>query len=212
MTATIAAEPTRPAYAALPVSRNTNQGTMTSIIALPETDAAVDPISATIGQRDGGDSTAEQEGSHGRNPDFGTKEDLVIWDQNEQLVVDTITTNLEALPPVAAVRNALVDLAPTYETPANLELARLACNESAIVHATSLSDREVTRELAAAFRECDPSMTPIMASAVAGACLGAVETAFDHWQATDGATSLSSIIDETFEAIGASWPRKPQSK
>ena len=138
---------------------------------------------------------------------FGTKEDLVILDENEDLVVDAIMANLTELPAVAAVRTALVELAPVHETITSLELVRLACNEPAIVHATSLSDRQATNELASAFREHDPSMTLIMASAVARACFGAVETAFDHWQAGNASTSLATIIEETFDAIGAHWPR-----
>ncbi len=101
---------------------------------------------------------------------FGTKEDLVIWDEHEELVLDAIERNLARLPAVAAVRAALIEFAPIYETDANLALARLACNEPAIVSATSLSDRQAVGELAEACRQHDPSMSAVAASAVA-ACV-----------------------------------------
>lgn len=134
---------------------------------------------------------------------FGTKEELVIWDANEEDVVDAIKTNLATLPPIAAVRAALVSAAPTYEVDATLELVRLACSEPAIVYATSLSDRQAANELASSFREHHPSMSPVAASTVARSCLGALEAALDHWQETDESTGLTALIEEAFDAISA---------
>lgn len=136
---------------------------------------------------------------------FGTKEDLVTWDAHERDVLDAIERNLARLPPVAAVRAALIEFAPIYETDANLAAARLACNEPAIVSATSLSDRQAVDELAEAFCRHDPSMSTIAACAVARGCLGALDTVIDQWQRAAAPTELAVIVADVFDALTRHW-------
>lgn len=137
---------------------------------------------------------------------FGTKERLVLWDDYDPALFTEVATRLATAPPLEAVRDALVaGLDTIYDRDRDLVLrrTRLAHREPAVLAATAADMRDLRAALAGLFvdagvgddHHCDT---------LAGAVVGILVVAIDHWQRHGGARPLADWITAGFAALEAS--------
>jgi AcrR family transcriptional regulator len=133
---------------------------------------------------------------------FGTKEGLVLWDEFDPPMLETIAERLATESPWRAVRHALVGLLDEIydrEAPITLARARLIQREPALRSAAALNAHGFAGAIAGLLvaRGHDGYSAQVLAdAAVAG--LGA---AVDEWQRRDGAVALAQLIDRAFDVL-----------
>ncbi|MFC4857774.1 TetR family transcriptional regulator [Actinophytocola glycyrrhizae] len=136
---------------------------------------------------------------------FPTKEDVVLSDSYDPLLVAAIRGRHRAEHPVtrihAAVRESLTAIYAA-DRDALLARVRLALRTPAL-RARLWENQFATRDLlAGALVDGPPGFaTRILASA----CLATLTTALEEWVATDGAAELPDLVDAAFEALGEGW-------
>jgi AcrR family transcriptional regulator len=133
---------------------------------------------------------------------FGTKEDLVIWDEYDPPILDEIERRLGEQPPLAAVRDALMSiLDEVYDRERELALdrARLIFGEPALMAAAERNSYVLQAAFADRFVAAGVSDLNARAlAAVAGALL---RVAIEQWQRLDGERSLAVLIRESFRVV-----------
>jgi AcrR family transcriptional regulator len=134
---------------------------------------------------------------------FGTKENLILWDEADQEITDLLTKNLARQRPIPAFRDAVVEgLCERTDPEVLLRRLKLIFSNPAIWSAAAREDRSTREELAAGIASLSGRKKPSLAdSLVAAACLAALDVALDHWQAQNGADSLKDLINQAFDEI-----------
>jgi AcrR family transcriptional regulator len=134
---------------------------------------------------------------------FATKEDLVLYDEFDQLAAATVT-DLPADEPLV-VRIART-LATTYEQAIadrefHLDRLRLMISTEAL-RARHLDSQYATQEalVTAICAGSDDPALEFQARAAASACLGVVHIALLRWAAEDGRPDLRELFGEAFTA------------
>jgi AcrR family transcriptional regulator len=132
---------------------------------------------------------------------FPTKEDAVLSDSYDPLLVAAIRARPRAEHPVtrihAAVREGLSAIYPEIRE-ALLVRTRLALRTPAL-RARLWENQFATRDLlAGALEDGEPTFaTRILASV----CLATLTTALEEWVATDGTAELPDLIDDAFRML-----------
>ncbi len=129
---------------------------------------------------------------------FGTKENIVLWDERDSVVETQIAERLEDQPPVDAFRDAVVvALVERDDLDLFLRRLKLIYAEPAIWAMAAQQDRIDRIELAEAFAFVEGRKdTVLIDELMAGACLVALDVALDRWQRRDGSDDLATLIHD----------------
>jgi AcrR family transcriptional regulator len=130
---------------------------------------------------------------------FGTKEQLVIWDEYDPAALAAIAEELEDAPPleaVARVVRAIVTDAFEADEDRIRRRLRIAFTTPAVEAASALQTYEMAGLIAGVLahklgRDQDDLEVQVTAHTLAGGILGALR----HWYATGFATPIREVID-----------------
>jgi len=132
---------------------------------------------------------------------FPTKEDVVLSDSYDPMLVAAIRNRPPTEHAVARIRGALAEgLSAIYaaDREALLVRVRLALRTPAL-RARLWDNQFATRDLlAGALADGSPSFAMRI---LASACLAALTTALEEWVATDGEAELPELIDEALSVL-----------
>ena len=136
---------------------------------------------------------------------FGTKERLVVWDENDRDITIELTRRLGKQEPIPAVRDSLIAaFADTADATPLLRRVQFIY-ATPQVHAAAVEQELADQaELAEAFAAVAGRKTPNLEDSVyAGACMAALSAAVEHWQAEKGKRQLPELIAEAFDSLTA---------
>lgn len=130
---------------------------------------------------------------------FGTKEQLVIWDEYDPAALAAIAEELESAPPmeaVARVVRAIVTEAFEADEERIRRRLRIAYATPAVEAASALQAYEMAGLIAGVLahklgRDPDDLEVQVTAHTLVGGILGALR----HWYATDFTTPIREVID-----------------
>lgn len=135
---------------------------------------------------------------------FGTKEDIVLWDEHDVALDTALDRSLGRQPPLQAIRDALIEtLATRYDSDLNFQLARIryiyATEQlhAAAVEADLRDRHELTRALERVLPRARRSAAPV----IAGAALVALDVALDRWQRHHAEQPLGELIADAFATL-----------
>ena len=134
---------------------------------------------------------------------FGTKENLVLWDELDDRIEKLLLQKLPETAPLTAFRESVL-AALTQQEDMDLFLRRtkLIFGVPAIWSAAALEDRNTRAELAKAFSYFSGRRKPIIKdSLLAATCMSTLDVALDTWQAGNGKTKLGSVIEQAFDSL-----------
>lgn len=135
---------------------------------------------------------------------FGSKENLVLWDEHDAEIDNDLSSRLGRQPPLLALRDAFKEtLAQRYTDDLDFQLQRVqyiyATKE---LHGAAVeADYQARAELTSALNSTLSKPHKNNAALVAGAALLALEIAIDRWQASDAGLPLTQCIDEEFSNL-----------
>lgn len=135
---------------------------------------------------------------------FKTKEDLVLWDDNDAAIDDALEAALRSQPPFDALRSAFVtELGGRYDADLDFQLARIKyIYQTEQLHAAAVeADFEDRTELTKALEHFLSKKSRSSAPLLAGAALLVLDVAMDRWQQDDAKTPLGVLIDRGFEDL-----------
>lgn len=135
---------------------------------------------------------------------FETKEAIVLWDEHDAGLEESLGRELGRQAPFAAMRAAFVsDLGARYDEDLEFQLRRVRyIYATPQLHAASVeTEYHQTVELAEA-------LEPLLSDAdrgngilLAGAAMLALDVAFDRWQADEGSRPLGDLIGQAFDSL-----------
>jgi AcrR family transcriptional regulator len=136
---------------------------------------------------------------------FGTKENLVLWDEYDPAIVRGVIAEMHEHPPLVAMRRvigALVGQVFEREEPHIRRRVHYSLHEPSVRAASALQSFETGELLAGvvgARLERDPNDLEIQvfAHALVGGLVGGIH----HWYEQDFATPFSTILDEVFTSL-----------
>jgi AcrR family transcriptional regulator len=137
---------------------------------------------------------------------FGTKEQLVFWDEYDPVIFGVLAQSLRTLPVLDALRAAvLVPLDRVYASDAKriLRRVRLVQKEPSLRAVRASSMHAFRSALAGVFVSARACRDAMQAEVLAGAFAVALEAAIEHWAATDGATPLRRFIERALRDLVA---------
>jgi AcrR family transcriptional regulator len=130
---------------------------------------------------------------------FATKEDLVIEDEYDPMVIELFLAQPEALGPVAAMREAMrgaFEQIYTAEQGQLLQRTKLQLEVPAIRARTLNNQFSMANAMAqAAARRYRREVDDYAVQVFAAACVGALMPAITRWAASDGKESLPDLVD-----------------
>lgn len=134
---------------------------------------------------------------------FGTKENLILWDQADQEITEILTKNLTRQQPIQAFRDAVVSgLCERTDPAVLLRRLKLIFSNPAIWAAAAHEDRSTRDELASGIALLSGRKRASLSdSLVAAACLAALDVALDQWQEQNGTSSLKDLINQSFDEL-----------
>lgn len=137
---------------------------------------------------------------------FGTKENLVLWDDYDPPLLVAIASHLPDRGPLEAVRDGVVDeLDVVYDRDRERVLARtrLIHREAALMAATSPGLRALEAALADLFAGAAPGTDDDRRRLWASVAVAALRTAVDTWQRRDGREPLAGLVIRAFADLEA---------
>jgi len=137
---------------------------------------------------------------------FGTKEQLVFWDEYDPFVFGVLAERLGSLPLLDALRAAiLVPLDRIYASDAKriLRRVRLVQKEPALRAARASNLQAFRSALASAFLAAGACRDDLAADVLAGAFAVALEAAIEHWAASSGAIPLRRFVQRALRELGS---------
>ena len=132
---------------------------------------------------------------------FGTKERIIVWDDYDPDLLDSIARQATRLPPLAAVETGLIEaLDKVYGADARrvLRRAQLMLNTPALRVANAPVIAELRAELAAVLALSYADMTVARADLLAAVIIVALEAAITRWIGTRGKSSLHGHFRDAF--------------
>jgi len=134
---------------------------------------------------------------------FGTKENLVLWDELDDRIEKLLLQKLPGTAPLTAFRNAvLTALTEQEDMDLFLRRTKLIFGTPAIWSVAAHEDRKTRAELARAFSSFSGRRKPIIKdSLLAATCMSTLDVALDTWQAGNGKTKLGSVIEQAFDSL-----------
>ncbi|MGB7981775.1 MAG: TetR family transcriptional regulator [Candidatus Nanopelagicales bacterium] len=136
---------------------------------------------------------------------FGTKENLVLWDEQNTAVDAELTRRLPREPVLTAFRDGVIAaLVDRPDRDLFLRRLQLVYAVPSIWAVAAHADRTARTELAAGIAAVDGRRVATTADkVVAAGCLAALDVALDAWQASNGAQRLEDLICEAIAAMAA---------
>lgn len=135
---------------------------------------------------------------------FKTKENIVLWDEHDEVLDAVLTDRLKNQTPLEAIRDAFVEtLAERYQTDFDFQLARVRfiyatpALHAAAIEADFRAREELTRGLTQTLSKKHKAAAPLLA----GASLLALDVAMDRWQQNKGKRGLDTLIAAEFERL-----------
>lgn len=134
---------------------------------------------------------------------FGTKENLVLWDELDDRIEKLLLQELPGSAPLTAFRDAvLTALTEQEDIDLFLRRTKLIFGVPAIWSAAAHEDRKTRAELAKAFSYFSGRRKPTIKDALmAASCMSALDVALETWQAGNGKKKLGSVIEQAFESL-----------
>jgi AcrR family transcriptional regulator len=136
---------------------------------------------------------------------FGTKEQLVLWDEYDPAILRGVVEELHDHPPLEAVRRvigALVEQVLAREEPRIRRRLRYAVEEPSVLAASALQSFELAELLAGLVgarleRDADDLDVQLFAHALVGGLTGGLH----HWYEHGFATPFTTVIDRVFASM-----------
>jgi AcrR family transcriptional regulator len=135
---------------------------------------------------------------------FKTKENIVLWDEHDEVLDAVLTDRLKNQAPLEAIRDAFVEtLAERYQTDFDFQLARVRfiyatpTLHAAAIEADFRAREELTRGLTQTLSKKHKAAAPLLA----GASLLALDVAMDRWQQNKGKRGLDTLIAAEFDRL-----------
>jgi AcrR family transcriptional regulator len=136
---------------------------------------------------------------------FGTKEQLILWDEYDPAILQGVLEELHQHPPFEAVRrtvSALVGQLFEAEEPRVRRRTRYLMEEPSVQAASALQAQQMGELLAEvlatrAGRERDDLDVQVFAHGLIGAMLGGIH----HWYRTGFASPFAEVMDEAFAHV-----------
>jgi len=136
---------------------------------------------------------------------FATKEDLVIEDEYDPLIIEIFLAQPASLGAVAAMRTAMREaLEHIYDADHNQLLQRTKLQlQVPAIRARMLSNQfnTLTAMAEAAARRYHRDVNDFAVQVFAGACVGALIPAITRWAASDGKELLPDLVDSALEQL-----------
>jgi AcrR family transcriptional regulator len=135
---------------------------------------------------------------------FGTKEQLVLWDEHEIELERCLAKRLGRQPPLLALRDAFNEtLAERYSADLDFQLQRIQyIYATTELHSAAVeADYRARTELTDALKSTLSKPHRKNAALVAGAALLALDIAVGRWQDCDAAKPLSKCINDAFRDL-----------
>lgn len=136
---------------------------------------------------------------------FTTKEAIVLWDEHEVDLDDALERELGRRPPLEAMATVFAqELGSRYDEDLDFQLRRVQyIYATEALHAASFeADYQDTVDLAEGLVHFLSEANRPAAPLLARAAMVALDTAFDRWQRSNGATPLEQLIVESFDTLG----------
>jgi len=137
---------------------------------------------------------------------FSTKEGIVLWDEYDPALFAAIAARLPGAPVRRAVLDALVaELDRIYvEDAARILRRAILIRRTPALRAASAGQLAAMRRgLADVLRAGRAARTALAADVLAGAIVGALEAALEHWVRGNGRTPLRHLLRRSFAYLAA---------
>jgi AcrR family transcriptional regulator len=131
---------------------------------------------------------------------FGSKENLVLWDERDTIIDDEFVKLLRHFSPELAFRGAVISaLADRPDKEMFLRRLKLVYSVSSIWGVAAQEDRVARDELASAIAGTQGRAEALVGDRViAATCLAAIDVALDSWQRSNGTIDLEQLIVQSF--------------
>ncbi len=133
---------------------------------------------------------------------FGTKENLVSWDEYDPLVFEAVRHQLGRSKPLAAIRDGLISaLGQVYENDARRILVRARLiQRTPALQASSLAGLHAMR--AGLFEVLKPAVrSPRQRALLCAVVVSALDVAIVNWVGSGGTKPLAAELRRTFELL-----------
>jgi AcrR family transcriptional regulator len=135
---------------------------------------------------------------------FASKERIVLWDEYDPRLFDTIAAWLPTVSPVVAVREALIfELDRVYAADRDriLRRARLLAATPSLQTVQAADAAGMRDSLAKLFERANACSDTLEANVVAGAIVATLEAAIAHWVAQRGRARLRHVFTLAFRRL-----------
>jgi AcrR family transcriptional regulator len=135
---------------------------------------------------------------------FGTKEQMVLWDEFDVNLLEAAAEELAVRPPVQAMRNALAEaMAGFYDRDEAFarRKTRYFMGEATLRPALLAATEEITRQVAEGLRSADPPMDAFEADVTAAAMVWSMMAATRHWHDTGYKTSIRDELERALDIV-----------
>jgi len=135
---------------------------------------------------------------------FGTKEQLVLWDEYDPQIYAAIRQRLAVEPPLAAVRHGLIevfDIIYADDAARIRQRSRLTLSTAGLRAASAAGMTRMRRDLANMLMESPFIGSRFNAEILAATLTSVFEVTAEEWLRTPGPSSLRAIFDEVFERL-----------
>ncbi len=132
---------------------------------------------------------------------FGTKEQLVLWDEYDPMLLEAVEARLPSRSLRKSVLEALIAcLAEIYASDRAriLRRAKLIVSQPALLAASSAQLAHLERALASAFLGGRACKSAFEAEVKAGAIVAALACAVNHWVRQNGRAPLGRLLQQAF--------------
>ena len=136
---------------------------------------------------------------------FGTKEQLVLWDEYDPRILERIDEELRRHPPLEAVEMALAEVYAEVAAPDEgliQRRLRYALQEPGVQAAVALEMEMLSHAVEDTLsRHREPEADPLETAVLANAIVGALVAALRHWHATGHERPFEELISRTFAVL-----------
>ena len=142
---------------------------------------------------------------------FGTKEQIVLWDEYDPMLLEGVAERLADHSPFDAVRQAVIaglDRIYTRDRTRILERAQLTTGNPALAAAVASGQVGLRHGLAELFLRKRACRDALEAAVVAGALTAAIEAAAESWLREGGRRALGRHVVRAFDRLARLQERK----
>jgi AcrR family transcriptional regulator len=135
---------------------------------------------------------------------FGTKEQVVLWDEYDPVLLGALAGTSRG-PPLQVLRDVLVASVARFDGPESrqvLRRAQLVAQVPALERASLVALHHLRRQLAQVLHRQRAFTSALAAEVAAFAAVGALEAALGQWVAGRGRRPLAKLIDDAFVVLG----------